>query len=204
MGVLKSLVQRATTVVRADPVCDLSLGLRQQIWMSMGHERGLGPGHARRMVLALETARHVLPLWESKYLQDRTPHTALDFAEEMRVARCEKSEGQDLWQQAWNHMVELSCSDEEDLRGVAAGFSAVQALCTCIEDELFPLAEVDEKLRDNQVDAEDMDASAFASAACAGGPVWDVLSDSARRLQFWEWWLSEAVPNAYRLERTPR
>lgn len=69
-GVLKSLVQRATAVVRADPGYALPLGLRQQIWMSMGHERGLGAGHARRMALALATARHVLPLWESKYSQD--------------------------------------------------------------------------------------------------------------------------------------
>lgn len=101
-------------------------------------------------------------------------------------------------------MVELSYLDEEDQRGVAAGFSAVQALRTCIEDELFPLTGVDENLRDNQVDAEDMDASAFASAAYAGGPVWDTSSDPLRRLQFWEWWLSEAVADAFRMERTAR
>ncbi|MBN8230671.1 hypothetical protein JYK02_24460 [Corallococcus macrosporus] len=42
-----------------------------------------------------------------------------------------------------------------------------------------------------------MDASMFAAAAYAGGPSWDASSAPARRLQFWEWWLSDSVPHAY-------
>ncbi|RKH88048.1 hypothetical protein D7Y21_16485 [Corallococcus sp. AB045] len=195
--ILKSLLQRAIESVRADPVHDLSLGLRRKIWRSLGRELGHGPGYARRVSLALTTARHVLPLWKLRYSQDRTPHTVLDSAEAMRVGRLDKIEAQALWQRAWDHMVELSSSDE-DSQGAAAGFSAVQALLTCIDDETFQLTEDDENLRDNQVDAEDMDASMFAAAASAGGPSWDASSDPERRLQFWEWWLSEAVPHAYR------
>ncbi|NOJ96000.1 hypothetical protein HMI51_24075 [Corallococcus coralloides] len=195
--ILKSLLQRAIESVRADPVHDLSLGLRRKIWRSLGREQGRGPGYARRVALALTTARLVLPLWELKSSQDRTPHTVLDAAEAMRVGRLDKIEAQALWQRAWDHMVELSSSDE-DSQGAAAGFSAVQALLTCIDDETFPLTEDDAHLRDNQVDAEDMDASMFAAAASAGGPSWDASSDPERRLQFWEWWLSEAVPHAYR------
>ncbi|WP_375761688.1 Imm5 family immunity protein [Corallococcus exercitus] len=195
--VLKSLLQRALESVRADPVHDLLLGMRRKIWMSLGRELGLGSGYARRVALALATARHVLPLWELQYPQDRTPHWALDSAEEVCAGLLDKSEARALWQQAWDHMVELSFSDE-DSRGAAAGFSAVQALRTCLENEVLPQSEVDEGLRDNQVDAEDMDASMFAAAACAGGPPWDASSDPARRLQFWEWWLSDAVFHAYR------
>ncbi|RYZ17470.1 MAG: hypothetical protein EOO70_01815, partial [Myxococcaceae bacterium] len=191
--ILKSLLQRAIESVRADPVHDLTLGMRRKIWLSLGREQGRGPGYARRVALALTTARHVLPLWELKSSQDRTPHTVLDSVEAMRVGRLDKTEARALWQRAWDHMVELSSSDE-DSQGAAAGFSAVQALLTCIDDETFQLTEDDENLRDNQVDAEDMDASMFAAAASAGGPSWDASSDPERRLQFWEWWLSEAVP----------
>ncbi|MFP2896018.1 Imm5 family immunity protein [Corallococcus sp. 4LFB] len=198
LEILNSLIQRAAESVRADPVHDLSLGLRQKIWMLMGSERGSGPGCLRRAALALAAARHVLPLWELQYPQDRTPHRALDLAEEVRVGRLDKGEAQARWQQAWDHMVELSYSDVDDQSGAAAGFSAAQALRTCLEDEVLPQSEVDEGLRDNQIDAEDMDASMFAAAAYAGGPSWDASSDPARRRQFWEWWLSDAVPRAYR------
>ncbi|WP_279637400.1 Imm5 family immunity protein [Corallococcus interemptor] len=196
--VLDSLLQRAFESVRADPVHDLALGMRRELWRSLGPGLGFGPGYARRVALALATARHVLPLWELTYPENRTTHTVLDSAEAMRVGSLDKGEARAIWQQAWDHMVELSFSDEGS-RGVAAGLSAVQALRTCIDDEAFVLLGVDERLRDDQVDAEDMDASMFAAAAYAGGPAWDASSDSARRLQFWEWWLSEAVPLAYQL-----
>lgn len=195
--VLESLIQRALEWVWADPNHDLALGLRRKIWMALGREQGRGPGCIRRVALALATARHVLPFWESKYPQDRTPHTVLDSAEAMRVGRLDKGEAQALWQQAWDHLMELSYLDEAS-QGTAAGFSAVQALRTCIDDETLTLQGVDERLGDDQVDAEDLDASMFAAAAYAGGPAWDASSDSERRRQFWEWWLAEAVPQAYR------
>lgn len=198
LEILSSLIQRVTESVRAAPAHDLSLGLRQKIWMLMGSERVPGPGYSRRAALALAAARHVLPLWELKYPQDRTPHWALDLAEEVRVGRLDKGEAQARWQQAWDHMVELSYSDADDQRGAAAGFSAALALRTCLEDEVLPQSEVDEGLRDNRIDAEDMDASMFAAAAYAGGPSWDASPDPVRRLQFWGWWLFDAVPDAYR------
>ncbi|RKI42229.1 hypothetical protein D7Y27_17050 [Corallococcus sp. AB004] len=194
--VLDSLLQRAFESVQADPMHNLALGMRRELWRSLGPELGFGQGYARRLALALATARHVLSLWELTYPQDRTPHTELDSAEAMRMGSLDKGEASAIWQQAWNHMVELSFSDEGS-RGAAAGLSAVQALRTCIDDETFALLEVDERLRDDQVDAEDMDASMLAAAAYAGGPTWEASSDSARRLQFWEWWLSEAVLLAY-------
>ena len=41
------------------------------------------------------------------------------------------------------------------------------------------------------------DASLYASAAYAGGFAWEEQSDKLRRREFWQWYLSEAVPSAW-------
>jgi hypothetical protein len=51
---------------------------------------------------------------------------------------------------------------------------------------------------DDQVSPEEHDGSYMASVALAGGSPWTPGSDPARRREFWQWWLREAVPAAWR------
>ncbi|HBE21460.1 MAG TPA: hypothetical protein DDW51_28675 [Cyanobacteria bacterium UBA11367] len=47
-------------------------------------------------------------------------------------------------------------------------------------------------------------ASFFAACAYANGPVWQIKSgksDSTKRQEFWEWWLTQAVPAAWEAVR---
>jgi hypothetical protein len=49
-------------------------------------------------------------------------------------------------------------------------------------------------------DIEGNDATFFAACAYANGPVWKTISgegNATKRLEFWEWWLTQAVPNAW-------
>ncbi|OYD96307.1 hypothetical protein CDG76_05705 [Nostoc sp. 'Peltigera membranacea cyanobiont' 210A] len=58
---------------------------------------------------------------------------------------------------------------------------------------------IDFNLTDNR-DTEGNDAAFFAACAYANGAVWETISgksDSARRLEFWLWWLNVAIPSAW-------
>ncbi len=79
------------------------------------------------------------------------------------------------------------------------GCAAVASLDTAIFDENFDPDEIDFNLTDNR-DTEANDVAFFAACAYANGAVWETISgksDSAKRLEFWSWWLNVAVPSAW-------
>jgi len=60
---------------------------------------------------------------------------------------------------------------------------------------------LDYTVTDAVVDPHKSDASAYAAIAYAGGPVGWPDADADRRLDFWRWWLDDAVPYAGALAR---
>ncbi|BDA70903.1 hypothetical protein RIVM261_064230 [Rivularia sp. IAM M-261] len=38
--------------------------------------------------------------------------------------------------------------------------------------------------------------SFWGAAAYANGSVWEPMSDAMKRLEFWDWWLTTAIPEA--------
>lgn len=74
------------------------------------------------------------------------------------------------------------------------GFAATCALGVSLHDEPC----VQEGAEAEPMDIEEVDAAAWAAMAEAGGEVWNPAADPAKRLAFWEWYLTEAVPAAYR------
>lgn len=93
----------------------------------------------------------------------------------------------------WTHVLEVSSSDDSLQICSAAGFAAVQALTVVLQDDQFDPARIDDALTDRDVDADDLDAAFFAAAAWSDGPVWVAGSSAERRMEFWTWWLGEAV-----------
>ncbi|MBW4506868.1 MAG: hypothetical protein KME64_10195 [Scytonematopsis contorta HA4267-MV1] len=63
-------------------------------------------------------------------------------------------------------------------------------------DEEFEQDDINYDLTDADVDAYESDSSFWAAAAYANGPVWEPMSDATKRLEFWDWWLTTAVPMA--------
>jgi hypothetical protein len=77
-----------------------------------------------------------------------------------------------------------------------AGTAALRALAVAVGDEDFeesgePLAE-----GDAQTGGPNDDAASHAAVAAARGNALDASSDSHLRLEFWRWYLEEAVPTA--------
>jgi hypothetical protein len=79
------------------------------------------------------------------------------------------------------------------LIGYAANRVLYQAFC----DSGFDPEKAGEVLSDEDLSPYYMDASYLSSVAAAGGFPSQKEADPAKRLEFWEWWLSEAVPQAW-------
>ncbi len=191
---LQNLIQDANKSLYRHPQHDLNLGYRHGIWAIFGDN-----GHVRRTALALSTVRHVLPIWNQRFKNDDRPQQVITLTEKVISGEVSKAFAEKESQKFWREMQQLGYDDS----GMAftVGCAAVASLDTAIFDENFDPDEIDFNLTDNQ-DIEGNDAAFFAACAYTNGAVWDTISgksDSAKRLEFWSWWLNVAVPNAWEI-----
>ncbi|KYC36638.1 hypothetical protein WA1_43930 [Scytonema hofmannii PCC 7110] len=189
---LQNLIQEALESVYRHPQHDLNLGDRHAIWAAFGDN-----GHLRRTALAISTVRHVLPIWNRRFKNDDRPQQILTLAEKVISGDVSKAFAEKESQHLWRQMQQLGYDDS----GMAftVGCAAVASLDTAIFDENFDPDEIDFNLTDNR-DTEANDAAFFAACAYANGAVWETISgksDSAKRLEFWSWWLNVDVPYAW-------
>jgi Immunity protein Imm5 len=189
---LQNLIQEANKSLSGHPQHDLNLGYRHGIWAAFGEN-----GHLRRTALALSCVRHVLPIWYRRFPSDDRLQQILNLAEKVISGDVTQEEAERESQKFWREIQQLGYEDS----GMAftVGCAAVASLDAAIFDENFDPDEIDFNLTDNR-DIEGNDAAFFAACAYANGAVWDTISgkpDSAKRLEFWSWWLNVAVPNAW-------
>lgn len=189
---LQNLIQQALESVYRHPQHDLNLGYRHAIWAAFGDN-----GHLRRTAIAVSTVRHVLPIWNRRFKNDDRPQQVLTLAEKVISGDVSKAEAEKESQNLWREMQQLGYDNSS--MAFTVGCAAVASLDTAIFDENFDRDEIDFNLTDNR-DTEGNDAAFFAACAYANGAVWETVSgksDSAKRLEFWSWWLNVAVPTAW-------
>jgi hypothetical protein len=87
-------------------------------------------------------------------------------------------------------------TDESRYRGVYAGHAACGALRVAIDDE--PVGLADQGLDQYDLDAEEQDTAFLASLAFGGGDEGEAAYRPELRRDFWQWYLDEAVPAAWR------
>lgn len=199
---LKKLIEDALESVHRHPQHDLNLGYRQAIWAALetynnDYSQDNHLGHNRRAFLANLTVRHVLHIWHQMFPEDNTPQKILLEAEQVMAGTISKEVAKKDSERFWQEMQQLGYSDSK--MAFTVGCAAAQALNTAIEDENFNSGNIDYNLTDNW-DTEGNDASFFAACAYTNGSVWKTNwgnSQSKKRLQFWEWWLTQAVPMAW-------
>lgn len=203
---LQTLMTEALESVRRHPQHDLLLGYRQAIWAAFGPALHPGQpdseaalvGHQRRVFLAVLTVRHVLPIWLKVWPNNKSPQRLLTHVEEVMKGEMSKDMALDAINRWWDVVDELGARSQN--MAVTVGFAALQALATAAVDEMFEPDDIDVALTDSE-EFDNNDASFYAAVAYANGPIWKIAakpkSDSAKRAQFWQWWLTEAVPAAY-------
>jgi hypothetical protein len=190
----------AAKVVESDPQHDLPLGYRKAIWDAIGprddRDDEMSNAHRSRGRLAIEGARKVLGIWQREFPDDDTAQRALSDAIDVLQGRLDSDTAEEHYTEYWQHVDQLGFDSKS--MAVSAGYAAVTALMTAVDDETYRPEQIDLNEQDSR-DIDDNDASFFAAAAFASGPSWKTIgsdSDAEARRQFWLWWLNEAVPAA--------
>jgi len=81
-------------------------------------------------------------------------------------------------------------------RAQSAMLAAIEALFEASGTYTFNTAYNYEGETDIDLDPWSSDAALYAAIALSGA-VWNVDQDYARRAEFWEWWLLQAIPSLY-------
>jgi hypothetical protein len=126
----------------------------------------------------------------------KTPDRLLDEAEKVLAG---DSKGPELKTDAAmfrSHLDNLM-AEGHDMPPLYAGYAVVKAVFTLFEDEEFDPEKIEYNEIDASRDAYHLDASYLAASAYARGSAGEPGADAAKRLEFWEWWLTEAVPELW-------
>lgn len=194
---LMKMLQEAKEGVRAHPGHELTLPTRKRIWRAMGpvmidegNRAIYSPGLHRRTMLAAYSTEYVLPIWEQHWPR-KDPHQMLEIAGDYLRRRIE-------WREAWKSANSFSGGlknvediPEETFHSIYVGYAAVDTLFVALKDEDCEESSTLDRDRDH------WDASFYACGAYAGELPWSPRSDKNKRLEFWEWYLNDAVPRAY-------
>lgn len=152
-------------------------------------------GRRRRTRLDVLSAVKVLPLWDARFPRHDLPKRLLA---KVRSALDGAEDEHHLWLTL--RRAQEQCEAMHAPAGDTAhlvGYAAIRVLDRACSDLDFDPQHFDPQLHDSDFIATYNDASFLAAAAASGGYLWKAESDSGCRLAFWEWWLQEAVPQAW-------
>ncbi|HLJ51402.1 MAG TPA: Imm5 family immunity protein [Bryobacteraceae bacterium] len=207
MAISKELEQRITEArdsIERNQEGRLTLGHRQRIWAAMGPrlKRGEmavpGTGLQRRTSLGILCAQLVVDHWSVVVPGDTIPTQLTVLARRFIEGQVTREEA---WKAAHDFWTRLDAMSEKlSAAAYYAGAAAAKTVSVAFRDEDFDPGRFDDSGEDRPGDLPDeWDPALLASAShCSEGE--SSLSDSTiRRRQFWEWYLTMAVPSAYEL-----
>ncbi len=207
MAISKELEQRiaeARENVESDLEGRLSLGARQRIWVAMGprarsHD-SVSPniGLRRRTVLGVLSAQLVVEHWSSAVPGDNTPTELTVLARRLAEGQGNVDEVRERVSDFWTRLDALA--PNVPAAAYFAGAAAARTVIVAMHDEYFEPGKIDRSGNDREGELPDeWDSALLASASyCAEGHL-SAAQSAARRRQFWEWYLTMAVPTAYNL-----
>ncbi|MEJ8857872.1 Imm5 family immunity protein [Variovorax robiniae] len=191
-------IQVARHALGQDRNGELRLPERKAIWAAMGPtvvENGkpvLALGSRRRLRLAILTAEHVLPVWAKDFPANQEPQHMLAVAEKWLAGHADFQAAWMLRNSFWSELSNIQSVE------AAAGFATCQVLATALGDEKFTPQSLNAPSCDQQLDPDQWDAGFYASIAHAGAAPWEQENAAGKRRAFWQWYLAEAVPQAWR------
>jgi hypothetical protein len=221
--VLDDAVKAAILAVQQHPQHNLLPYHRARVYAALG-DLDTNLGFWRRGRLAIATAAYVLPFWRQAYPQDDRVDALLRMTERtllgMKDAETLDTARDGLFSWLDRHRFQpyvpensLPSTDDDrlipfgaedgdrdlqiDVAPHSAFFAAEATLAACIPIlgiDVFSGTEISEHDREGDVLEPGQDAAWSAANACAGRSEY---VDAERRLSYWMWWLTEAVPQAW-------
>lgn len=197
---LADRVREARRALAGDPAHDLPSGRRVAIWAALepAPDTYSALGKRRRARLALLAVEHVHELWTAA-CSDDLPARIAAVAEQVLADPPRASEHLGDVGRYWAEADGVLAS-AGDAAWMLVAYAAVAALRTALFDEAVHGAAGHDATPEASLDLDpySRDATYWAAGAYAGGTVLQPASDPQRRREFWEWWLTTAVPSALR------
>jgi hypothetical protein len=195
---LEDMLVKAQEEVANDPANALSFATRKEILLALGpvaSEGTINAGLTRRTRLCVEIMRRVLKLWGAHY-PTKQPQRMVELAEGYLQR---KFSAQQVDKEALSFRGGLDSSDTPEKQ--PAYFVGRGSVCCALVATTDELLEPDEGISlDELMEPEDhdyWDCAYWVAAAEAGGMPWEESFNKAKYRAFWEWYLREAIPNAW-------
>lgn len=194
---LQHLLDLSMDAVRADLQHALRPIHRQSIYSHLG-PTDTPTGHRTRARLALLAAQHVLPIWQRERPEDNRAKRILGLAEDVLHNTADTVATREEVEAEWRWLTDDHGGRYEKLSSAAysAYGAIVQAAFAALEGDTWDHYRFEDDETDADIDIWSSDVAKWAVNAVAG-PVWKPDSDAAKRLEFWTWWLNQAVPAAW-------
>jgi hypothetical protein len=190
---LRHAIDQAHEAIVADPLHHLAPYLRLAIYQAFETEPGPSKGQAR---IALVTARQVLPLWQSPRPNDNIPDRLIALTEGVLDGHVPAPIAERSALAAWHRLDRLGRERVLDRGAFYSCSAAREALEAALGRPPFGDVAITERYAEDDLDPYCSDTAHWAMRAwksCAEG----AAAEAAKRREFWHWWLTEAVPQAW-------
>lgn len=198
---LQQTIGWAYTAMLEHPRHELLPFYRRGIYNSIGPRSHTQTRRVRTM-LDLLTARRVLPLWQKERPNDPWAERLLATSEGVLLGKVTVEEARAEGDEAWNQWEAMDTDPEQpnyedfSIHTFGAISAAIEALFAASRRCRFDGGLITNQDTDANIDPWSSDTAKWASTAYAGA-VWESDSDPIKRKEFWEWWLLEAIPEAW-------
>ncbi len=204
---LSAALRTASTALSQDPDGRLSLPHRRRIRQLFGpflqndEEQPEGSGYRRRARLSILCVQYVLPVWDAAHLDandlntndidNMSPQQMLEVAEGVLAGQVSQQQARQA-NQRFSSVVEGILMSTPTAAYV--GYASISAVAVAVHD-YDPEVPLD--YDDGDLTPDDWDDSYYADLAASGGEPGEDNSSNQRRREFWQWYLEQAVPQAY-------
>jgi hypothetical protein len=191
---LQATIKQAIAYVEDNPLHKLSPWHRLKIYDAIGPLTDKNSYRAR-VKLAILTGERVEDLWKHSRSDDDKFAKLLGMAEDLVTERMRVHLAEQYASEIWDWLSNDYGDRNEDLSPVEffALATAFEVLQTSLGIDQLEGVEIREQDTDSDLDPWCSDAPKYAVMALAG-PDWEDSSDIEKRLEFWKWWLNEAIP----------
>ncbi|MFV0387737.1 MAG: Imm5 family immunity protein [Pyrinomonadaceae bacterium] len=193
---LEKTIEEAKAALSENDEGRLLYKFRKKIWLDIGSFQkdsvGYRDAHVRRFHLALSCVQKVMPIWEIAFPKDKSINELIAIARKTIGNEVEKDISEKKAYNEWSYFDSLETESESEMRAVSVGYASVNNVYVAVRDEVFHDVLEDELDEDPYM----WDTAFYSFLAFTGfGGENPVNIDQNR--DFWDWYLSEAVPKAY-------
>jgi len=205
----QELINYYLKMVRTDPNHDLLARDRVKIYDSF---KAISDPQYQKFIgrLGILAAHKVLHFWELlkiEYYEDKIPYQMLDIAENLWQGNIQEEDiDEDIWYDFHYGGGSLLTSSEEQIPSAAkftlcAAESALNLVRGLAPFQGFNRKQIQEGIRNELLYSSWGDSASSASCAYSYQSTVDGerIYDPEKRLEFWEWWLKEAISQAWEL-----